>query len=129
MQLRKLDEVVSRRRELAAEYQRQLVGVPGLRCIGDPDCGEGNYQSFWAEVGPEYPLEREQLLEKLAASEISARRGIMAAHRHPAYADRDYGNASLSVTEYLSDHTLILPLYHQMTAAEQQRVIDVLVQG
>jgi dTDP-4-amino-4,6-dideoxygalactose transaminase len=126
VQLRKLEKVVSRRRELAAGYQRQLAHVAGVRCITDPADGEGNYQSFWVELGPEYPLEREQLLEKLAASEISARRGIMAAHRHPAYANRDYGNAALSVTEYLTDHTLILPLYHQMTAAEQQRVIDVL---
>jgi dTDP-4-amino-4,6-dideoxygalactose transaminase len=128
VQLSKLEKVVSRRRELAAVYQRQLAHVAGLRCITDPAGGEANYQSFWVEVGPEYPLEREQLLEKLAASEISARRGIMAAHRHPAYTNRDYGNAALSVTEYLTDHTLILPLYHEMTAAEQQQVIDVLVE-
>jgi dTDP-4-amino-4,6-dideoxygalactose transaminase len=128
VQLRKLDEVVGRRRELATVYQRELATVAGLRCVCDPDHGEGNYQSFWIEVGPDYPLEREQLLEKLAASNISARRGIMAAHRHPAYAQRDCGNATLPVTEHLTDSTLILPLYHQMTAAEQQRVIDVLVQ-
>jgi dTDP-4-amino-4,6-dideoxygalactose transaminase len=128
VQLRKLDEVILRRRELAAVYHRQLAKVAGLRCVTDPYGGEGNYQAFWVEVGPEYPLEREQLIEKLAASEISARRGVMAAHRHPAYADRDYGNAALSITERLTDHTLILPLYHEMTAAEQQRVIDVLQQ-
>ena len=129
VQLSKLDQVISRRRELAAGYQRQLADVPGLRCVSDPADGKSNYQSFWVEVGPEYPLERDQLLEKLATEEISACRGIMAAHRHPAYANRDYGNAALSVTEHLTDNTLILPLYHEMTAAEQQRVIDVLVQS
>ena len=129
VQLGKLDEVIVRRRELAAVYQRRLADVPGLRCVTDPYYGQANYQSFWVEVGPDYPLEREQLAEKLAASEISARRGIMAAHRHPAYFDRDYGGGSLPVTEYLTDHTLILPLYHQMSASEQQRVLDVLVQG
>jgi dTDP-4-amino-4,6-dideoxygalactose transaminase len=128
VQLSKLPEVISRRRKLAAVYQRELEDTVGLRCIADPDYGQGNYQSFWVEVGPEYPLEREQLVEKLAASEISVRRGIMAAHRHPAYRGRDYGNASLAVTEHLNDNTLILPLYHQMTASEQQRVLDVLLQ-
>jgi hypothetical protein len=34
----------------------------------------------------------------------------------------------LAVTEHLNDNTLILPLYHQMTASEQQRVLDVLLQ-
>jgi dTDP-4-amino-4,6-dideoxygalactose transaminase len=128
VQLDKLEKVIARRRALAEVYQRQLAGVPGLRCVTDPPGGEGNYQSFWVEVGPEYPMGREQLLEKLAASDISARRGIMSAHRHPAYANRDYGSAALCVTEYLADHTLILPLYHEMTAAEQQRVIDELLQ-
>jgi dTDP-4-amino-4,6-dideoxygalactose transaminase len=128
VQLDKLEKVIGRRRALAEVYQRHLAGVPGLRCVTDPPGGEGNYQSFWIEVGPEYPMGREELLEKLAASDISARRGIMSAHRQPAYANRDYGDADLSVTEYLADHTLILPLYHEMTTAEQQRVIDVLLQ-
>jgi dTDP-4-amino-4,6-dideoxygalactose transaminase len=128
VQLAKLETVITRRRELAANYQRQLAGVPGLRCVADPPDGQGNYQSFWIEVGPDYHMGREQVLEKLAASDISARRGIMSAHRQPAYANCDYGDAALSVTEYLTDHTLILPLYHEMTDAEQQRVIDELLQ-
>lgn len=128
VQLGKLDTVIARRRELAATYQSQLAGVPGLRCVVDPQGSQGNYQSFWIEIGPEYPAEREQLLEKLAASNISARRGIMAAHRHPAYAGRAYGEADLSVTEHLTDHTLILPMFHEMTDDEQQRVIHELRQ-
>ena len=39
--------------------------------------------------------------------DISARRGIMAAHRQPAYADHAHG--PLAVTERLTDDTLILP--------------------
>jgi dTDP-4-amino-4,6-dideoxygalactose transaminase len=47
----------------------------------------------------------------------------MAAHRQPAYALRNTGDADLSVTEHLTDTTLILPVYHQLTAEEQVRVI------
>ena len=126
VQLGKLDEVVARRRELAANYQRELAGMRGLRCVADPEDAAANYQSFWIEVGSEYPHDRETLLARLAAADISARRGIMAAHRQPAYADRDFGDATLWVTEHLTDRTLILPLYHQMTDAEQRRIIDVL---
>ena len=102
------------------------TGVRGLRCVADPDDAEANYQSFWIEVGPDYPIDREALLARLAAADVSARRGIMASHRQPAYADRDFGTATLSATEHLTDHTLILPLYHQMTDDEQRRIIDVL---
>ena len=50
----------------------------------------------------------------------------MAAHRQPAYAGRDTGDSPLPVTERLTDHTLILPLFHQMTDSDQDRVVDVL---
>jgi dTDP-4-amino-4,6-dideoxygalactose transaminase len=39
----------------------------------------------------------------------------------------DTGTATLAVTERLTDNTLILPLYHQLTDADQTRVIDSLV--
>ena len=47
----------------------------------------------------------------------------MAAHRQPAYAGLNTGRADLSVTERLTDHTVILPVYHQLTLDEQSRVI------
>lgn len=63
-------------------------------------------------------------MARLAGDGISARRGIMAAHRQPAYSARDTGSATLEATEWLTDHTLILPLYHQLTLGDQLRVID-----
>jgi dTDP-4-amino-4,6-dideoxygalactose transaminase len=124
VQLSRLDEVVERRRALAARYQRALADVPGLRCVTDPEHGTTNYQSFWVEVSDGYPRSREEVLAHLADLDISARRGIMAAHRQPAYQQAPHG--PLRVTEWLTDHTLILPVFHQMTTAEQDRVIDAL---
>ena len=124
VQLSRLDEVVERRRAIARRYQEALADVPGLRCVTDPEHGTTNYQSFWVEVADAHPRSRDELLAHLADLEISARRGIMAAHRQPAY--RDVPHGPLRVTEWLTDQTLILPVFHQMTAAEQERVIDAL---
>jgi len=124
VQLGKLDEMVRRRRELAARYQALLDDVPGLRTVRDPAWGESNFQSFWVEVDPEYPLNRNQLLAALAEAGVSARAGIMAAHRQPAYAGHPHGG--LPVTERLTDGTLILPLFHTMTEQEQDTVTGVI---
>ena len=40
--------------------------------------------------------------------------------------DRDTGDQPLPNTERLTDRTLILPVFHQMTDAEQDRVVDAL---
>jgi dTDP-4-amino-4,6-dideoxygalactose transaminase len=123
VQLGRLHEAVTRRREIVAGYQAALSRIDGLRFIRDPEYGTSNFQSFWVEVLPSFRLGREQLLERLARDGISARRGIMASHRQPAYAGRDTGGADLSVTERLTDNTVILPVYHQLTPGEQSRVI------
>jgi dTDP-4-amino-4,6-dideoxygalactose transaminase len=121
VQLAKLPQVVARRRQIAARYAEQLDVIPGLRVVTDPACGTCNFQSCWVEVGPQFGLDREGLLARLAADEISARRGIMASHRQPAYADVEH--VPLPVTERLTDSTLILPVFHQMTEDQQDRVI------
>jgi dTDP-4-amino-4,6-dideoxygalactose transaminase len=126
VQLDKLDGVVARRRELAAGYAKAVAELPGLRLVADPEWGTTNFQSCWLEVGPDYPVDREGLLAALAEADISARRGIMAAHRQPAYAELGLRPVALTNTEHLTDSTLILPLFHQMSESEQARVIDVL---
>ena len=50
---------------------------------------------------------------RLNEAGISARRGIMAAHLEPAYADHPH--RPLPVTERLTRRSLILPLFHEMT--------------
>lgn len=125
VQLRKLPAIVARRRELAAAYQDAVAEIPGLRAVEDPEHGTGSFQSFWVEVEDAYPVDREGLLTALANAEISGRRGIMAAHRQAPYRDVAT-DADLPVTAWLTDRTLILPLFHAMTGADQDRVIAVL---
>jgi len=125
VQLGRLDEIIERRRELAQRYQCLLSQISGLRTISDPSFGLTNFQSFWVALPADFPVARNDLLQMLADAGISSRRGIMAAHLEPAYANlvRDM---QLPVTERLSASTLIIPLFHQLTAAEQNRVVDVI---
>ncbi|MDQ4504334.1 DegT/DnrJ/EryC1/StrS family aminotransferase [Sinomonas sp. ASV322] len=125
VQLRRLPAMVAQRRALAALYREALDGVPGLRLVEDPAEGESNFQSFWAEVGDEFPLSRDGLLDALAEEGISARPGIMAAHLEPAFADVPL-RVPLPATERLTSRTLILPLYHELGESGVLRICDAL---
>lgn len=129
IQLNRLDEVVERRREIAAGYAKAINELPGLRLVADPVWGTTNFQSCWLEVEPAYGWTRDGLLIALAEADVSARRGIMAAHRQPAYQGAQTGDMPLPATEHLTDNTLILPLFHQMSESEQARIITVLRAG
>ncbi|MEJ2888012.1 DegT/DnrJ/EryC1/StrS family aminotransferase [Actinomycetospora aeridis] len=121
VQLRRLPGIVARRRELAAAYREMLDGLD-VRCVDDPPHGEGNVQSFWVLLGDD-AAPRDGVLAALAEQGVSARRGIMAAHLEPAYAGHD---VSLPVTEHLTRRSLILPLHHELTTAEQEQVVGAL---
>jgi dTDP-4-amino-4,6-dideoxygalactose transaminase len=124
VQLRKLEELLARRRTLAERYRRALSGIPGLRMIEEPQYGTTNYQSFWVLIPDESSVARDEVLERMAQAGVSARRGIMAAHLEPAYSGHPHG--PLPETERLTARSVILPLFHDMTEAQQDHVISVL---
>lgn len=132
VQLGKLAAMVRRRRERAARYQAGLAGLagrvrlPGLRWATDPKHGTTNYQSFWVLLPEDAPVTRNEVLAGLAERGISARRGIMAAHLEPAY--RDHPHVPLPVTELLTSRSLILPLFHDLTPADQDLVLTALTE-
>jgi perosamine synthetase len=125
VQLDRLDGMIARRRELAARYQAALHAVPGLRTITDPPAATTNFQSFWVLLPEDAPVTRDAVLADLAAVGISGRRGIMAAHLEPAYAGVE--SVPLPVTERITRDSLILPMFHDMTDEEQDRVVAALL--
>jgi perosamine synthetase len=123
-QLDRLDAIVSRRRALADRYRGGLAGVATVRTPHDPPHGRTNYQGYIIELLDDFALSRHELLTVTAQAGFSLRRGIMAIHREPAY--RDHPCAALPITERLTDHTVILPIFHQLHDDDVDRLVDLI---
>lgn len=123
VQLRKLDEMVTRRRALADRYRQLLRDVAGLQLVTDPPHGQTNYQSFWVVLPDDFPVTRDELLGLMLTAGVSCRPGIMAAHLQPPYAGARF---ALPVTERLTRRSVILPLFHTMSHGQQDVVARVL---
>jgi perosamine synthetase len=117
-QLRRLPEIVARRRELADRYRGLLGNIPGLITPPEPDFARTNWQSYCVRL-PEGADQRE-VMQFMLDSGVSTRRGIMCAHREPAYAGMEL-QTPLPESEQAQDRAIILPLFHQLTRAEQDR--------
>ncbi|MGA3213929.1 MAG: DegT/DnrJ/EryC1/StrS family aminotransferase, partial [Terriglobales bacterium] len=124
-QLRRLPAILERRRMLAARYDTLLAEIPGIGVPRQPVWARSNWQSYGVRL-PAHCDQRE-VLQVLLDENISARRGVMCAHREAAYAGRE-GSCRFPLTESetVQDRTIILPLFHQMSESDQDRVVAVL---
>jgi perosamine synthetase len=121
-QMKRLDWIVARRRELAARYSAALANHPWLEPPHVPDYAEPNFQSYAASLTHDAPLSRDELMQVLLDGGISPRRGIMLSHLEAAYSDHA-NTQPLADSEDASARSILLPLYPQMTSVEQEQVL------
>jgi dTDP-4-amino-4,6-dideoxygalactose transaminase len=125
VQLSRLPELVARRRLLADRYRRVLRALPVV--VPDvPDRARSNWQTFWIELPDR--IDRDTLMQSMLDHGVATRRGIMCAHREPVYANEPWraGAGGLSRSERRQERSLMLPLFHEMTEADQDQVVDAL---
>ena len=123
-QLTRLPEILRRRRRLAARYTQAFRTMPGVRPPAEPEWARSNWQSYAIRVataGRQRPV-----MQRLLDQGISTRRGAMNAHREAAYPPGTWrpGPGGLSASELAQDTTIVLPLFHDLTDGDQDRVID-----
>jgi perosamine synthetase len=120
-QLAVLDEILARRRVLAKRYSAALANHPWLEPPVEPDGYAHSWQSYAVRLRTGAPLTRLELMRALLHDEIATRRGVSAIHHEPPYRD---GAPPLPNTEAAAADRLLLPLFPDLSDAEQERVLE-----
>jgi perosamine synthetase len=118
-QLEILDEVLERRRVRCERYNEALSAIPEIETPTDPPYASRTWQSYCIRVRPEAGIDRNELMQQLLDDGIGSRKGIMAIHEEAAYP----GEYDLPYTEAASHEMLMLPLFPDLTAEQQDYVI------
>jgi dTDP-4-amino-4,6-dideoxygalactose transaminase len=124
-QVKRLDWIVQRRRELAHAYNAALADHPWLKTPYEPDWAHSNYQSYAVTLTENAPCSRNELMQRLLEQGIATRRGIMLAHREKPFLHAPNA-ASLKQSERASDDSILLPLYPDLSAADLGAVVAAL---
>jgi dTDP-4-amino-4,6-dideoxygalactose transaminase len=124
-QLKRLPDMVERRRRLAARYREQLHALADVTVPVEPQWARSNWQSYAIRLAPR--VEQRALMQQLLDAGISTRRGVLNAHREPSYPPQSWrAGSTLSRSEQAQDSTIVLPLYHQLSEDDQGRVVAAL---
>ena len=126
VQLHRLDEMLAKRRTLAHRYSERLASLPWLVPPQEPVGHRHSFQSYMVCLASNAPISRDQLMQELLDRGVSTRRGIMAIHREAPY--RGDWDKLLPNTNAVTDTTMILPLFHEMTEDDQDYVIECIAQ-
>jgi dTDP-4-amino-4,6-dideoxygalactose transaminase len=125
-QLKRLGSLVRRRRELARKYRELLDPLRSVTLPAEPAYARTNWQSYCIRLAAD--VDQKALMQTMLTAGISTRRGIMCSHREPAYA-QDRLRFDVPRSEEAQDRCVLLPLYDDLTQADQVKVSRSLSDG
>ena len=128
LQLEHMPHVMQRRAEIDAYYREQLAHVPGITCLPQGHQTVANHSYFPILVGPEYPLNRDALYEKLKEHGIHARR-----YFYPLITDFPMyrglisaASTNVAIAAKFSRQVLCLPIYPKLLQNFQLEIINLI---
>lgn len=124
-QLERLGDLLARRRELAARYERALHGALGLTFTAEPQWAHANYWLMSVLTDPGASRDRHQLMADLAAVNIEARPFFTPLPHIGAFA-AEHAGAEIPVAVDLHHRGVSIPSSASMDDSAQDRVIAAL---
>lgn len=122
-QLDRFDELIDRKREILAYYLESLSSYPEVRLnIKQDSCVSGAWMPnavFTFESG----IRREELVDRFTAADIDARVFFWPLSDLGFYETKSHSSNSRE----LASRSINLPSFHDMTLADQDQVLEVLV--
>ncbi|MCF2533503.1 DegT/DnrJ/EryC1/StrS family aminotransferase [Yinghuangia sp. KLBMP8922] len=116
VQLRRLPELVGRRRAAADRYAELLAGAEGLTLPAEPADRTTSWQSYLLTLAPE--VDRGRTAALLREQEIGCNFGTYASHVQPVYGD----TRECPVSADLFRRQLAIPMHSELTDSEVERV-------
>jgi len=111
-----LEQAAARRNEVVALYHRELGDLPGIGFQKVDTENRCSYKDFSITIDPDaFGMSRDEVAELLAAANIDTRKYYdPPVHRQQAYRQFASPDRPLPHTEWLSDHSLSLPVWSHM---------------
>ncbi len=124
-QLERLDAYVTRRNELAEQYDNALADLPMITPWQSPDSWSARHL-YPVRIMPEARRTRREVFDGLREQGIGVNVHYIPVYRQPDYQRLGYPLAACPAAETYYSGAVSLPLFPGLTTAQQERVITLL---
>jgi dTDP-4-amino-4,6-dideoxygalactose transaminase len=125
-QLRRLDDMVHRRREIARKYDEALAELPLTLPWQHPDTNS-SWHLYVIRLKPDQlSKSRLQIFQELRAGGIGVNLHYIPVYHHPFYQKLSFQRSDFPESERHFAETISLPMFSKLTNDEQEEVILVL---
>ncbi len=121
--LNHVEQAIIQRKALCEEYERQLKTVPGIRLFENRPEVKRNYGYFPILVEDEYPLNRDELYEKLKGQGIYTRKYFYPLTSDQACFKNRYRGVRLECAREMAKRVLVLPVYEGLGFIDIEKVL------
>lgn len=128
LQLKYIEKVIHRRKEIDGYYRKQLENVKGIRMIAGTGQTRANYSYFPILVDADYPMSRDALYQKLKDESIFARRYFYPLiSEFPMYRGMSSAQRSnLPIAGTVASQVICLPIYPNLCDEDLDRIVTAL---
>ena len=130
LNLKQVDEAIEKRHQVAIKYRNALRNVPGIRFFDDMPGVRHNYSYFPIFINAEeYGMSRDELYFKMKADGVLGRRyfypliSTFSTYRSLPSA----GAENLPVATKVANEVICLPMHHQLSDEDIERVLNHIV--
>ncbi|AHI29274.1 UDP-4-amino-4,6-dideoxy-N-acetyl-beta-L-altrosamine transaminase [Marinobacter similis] len=128
-QMTRLDKYVSRRHELADEYDRLLANLPVKTPVQHPDGYSGRHLYVIRLRLDDINRTRREVFESLRAKGIGVNVHYIPVHTQPFYAQFGFQEGQYPNAENYYSEAISLPLFPGMSADDQREVVAALAEA
>lgn len=129
LQLKYVDELILKRKQIAEIYRNELQKIKGITCLSDVPGVKHCYSYFPILIDQEkYGMSRNELYEKLKENEIYGRRYFYPLiSQFPTYSGLESANpGNLPIAEKVAGQVICLPFYPELSKVLIKKIARIL---
>lgn len=123
-QLKKLDNFVERRREIAKLYEAAFEGNSFFETIVEKDCCESSYHLYPILIKDEYKDRKKEIFSKLREEGLGVQVHYIPVYLQPYYQKRGYEKGLCPVSEDFYHREISIPMYPTMDEGDIDYAVE-----